>query len=55
MPKQIAIAMAVGGAALVAASMVTMNLPNYSNSFPVLLIGGGVLLWMGIQKYRNAM
>ncbi|HEV8680690.1 MAG TPA: hypothetical protein VGQ90_15040 [Stellaceae bacterium] len=54
MPKQVGITMAVGGAALVIASMVTMNIPNYSNSFPILLIGGGILLWMGVQKYRAA-
>ena len=55
MPRLIATAMAVGGVALVIASLVIMNIPHYSNSFPILLIGGGVLLWMGIHKYRATM
>jgi len=54
MPKQIGISMAVGGVALVVASMVAMNFPGYGKWFPVVLIGGGVLLWMGVQKYRAA-
>jgi hypothetical protein len=54
MPKQIGISMAMGGVALLIASMVTMNLGDYGKRFPVFLIGGGVLLWMGIQKYRAA-
>ena len=54
MPKQIGISMAVGGVALVIASFVTMNLPDHGKWFPVFLIGGGVLLWMGVQKYRAA-
>ena len=54
MPKQIGISMAVGGVALVVASMVAMNIPDYGKWFPVFLIGGGILLWMGVQKYRAA-
>ena len=46
--------MAVGGVVLIIASMITMNLPDYGKWFPVFLIGGGVLLWMGVQKYRAA-
>ena len=39
MPKQIGISMAVGGVALVIASMVAMNIPDYGKWFPVFLIG----------------
>lgn len=54
MPKQIGIAMAAGGVALVVASMMIMGVPDHGKWFPVFLIGGGVLLWMGVQKYRAA-
>ena len=54
MPKQLAIVMAVGGAAVLVLSMLSLNYADASKWFPVLLIGGGVLVWLGIQKYRAA-
>jgi hypothetical protein len=54
MSKQLAMAMAVGGAVLLVFSMMSLNYADASQWFPVLLIGGGVLVLLGIQKYRAA-
>ena len=54
MPKQFGIALAVGGIALLIVSMVCLNYAEVSKWFPVLLIGGGALIWFGVQKYRAA-
>ena len=54
MPKSIGLSMAAGGVALVIASFVVMDIPNHGKWFPVFLIGGGILLWIGVQKYRAA-
>ena len=54
MPRQIGIAMAAIGGVLVAGSVVTLNHPDFSKWFPVLLIVGIVLAWRGVNKYRAA-
>jgi hypothetical protein len=54
MPKQLAIPMAVLGGAALVGSMFLINHPDHSKWFPVLLIGGGALIWWGIQKFRDA-
>jgi hypothetical protein len=54
MPKLSGMAMAAGGALLLIGSMLCLNYPDGTKWFPVLLIGGGVLVWFGIQKYRAA-
>ena len=54
MPKQIGIAMAVLGFALMALSVVAWNIPDVSKWFPVLLVAGGGFAWFGIKKYRWA-
>jgi hypothetical protein len=51
MDKSIGIAMAVLGIALM---VVSWNIPDVSKWFPVLLIGGGGVLYFGIKKYRLA-
>ena len=54
MPKQIGIATAVLGVALIIGSMVSLSYPDSSNWFPVILITGIGAVWMGIKKYRWA-
>jgi len=54
MTKQDGILMAMGGAILLIGSMLSLNFPYFSKWFPILLIGGGALVWFGIQRYRWA-
>jgi len=54
MPKLLGTGLAVGGAVVLFGSMVSLGYPDVSKWFPVLLIGGGALVWFGIHKYRAA-
>lgn len=53
-PRQIGIGMAVIGGVLVVGSAVSLNYPDFSKWFPVLLIVGAILAWRGVSKYRTA-
>jgi hypothetical protein len=53
MDRLLPILMIAAGAILVIASIVIVNIPDYDSSFPILLIGGGVLVFWGIKKYRE--
>jgi hypothetical protein len=54
MDKPIGIAMAVLGIALMIVSVISWNILDVSKWFPVLLIGGGSVVYFGIKKYRLA-
>jgi hypothetical protein len=54
MAKPWAILMAAGGVVLVILSMVIAGYPEHSKWFPIFLIGGGLLGWFGVTKYRAA-
>jgi hypothetical protein len=64
MHKQFAMAgglgMTLGGALLLIGSIVCLSQYFYlyyagiSQWFPLLLVGGGALVWFGVQKYREA-
>ena len=53
-PKQLGILMTVLGIALIILSVVSLKVGSQGQWFPFLLIGGGVLIWVGIKKYRDA-
>lgn len=54
MEKPIGIAMGVLGLASMIISIVSFNIPDVSKWFPVLLVGGAGVLYLGIKKYRLA-
>ena len=54
MHKQIGIATAVIGAIAILGALLSLNYPDFSKWFPVLLIAGSGAVWMGIKKYRWA-
>jgi hypothetical protein len=54
MSKKLAMTMAMGGAVMLAISMVALYSSDYTKWFPVFLIAGGILIWQGVQKYREA-
>ena len=49
-PRLTAISITILGVVLIISSAVVLKFPNFSNWFPVFLIGGGCLLWLGHQK-----
>ena len=53
-PKNTAISITVIGILAIIGSMIVVNYPDQGKWFPVLLIGGGALLWWGVSKYRAA-
>jgi hypothetical protein len=53
-PKQLGIVMTALGIAALICSVVSVNVGDQGKWFPVLLIGGGILVWVGIKKYRWA-
>ena len=54
MTKHLAILMAAVGCILVIAPLVFFSTPEVRQWFPVFLVSGILLTWLGIQKYRNA-
>jgi hypothetical protein len=52
--------MTLGGTLLLIGSIVCLSQYFYlyyagiSHWFPLLLVGGGALVWLGVQKYRAA-
>lgn len=52
MTKVMGILMAVFGCVLMAGSVASLNLPEISQWFAVLLIGGATTLYFGVKKYR---
>lgn len=54
MSKQMGLALAILGGILIVGSVVSLNLPEISKWFPILLIGGGIAVYYGVKKYRWA-
>ena len=54
LPKQLGILLTGLGGVAVVASMFFINHSDNSKWFPVLLVGGGALVWWGVSKYRAA-
>jgi len=52
MSKQMGAALAVLGGVSIIGSVVSLNLPEISKWFPVLLIGGAAAVYYGVKKYR---
>ena len=52
MSKSKAATIGIVGAALMVLGVVSLNDADFSQWFPLLLIGGGFLAWFGAKKYR---
>jgi threonine/homoserine/homoserine lactone efflux protein len=53
-PKIVGIVTGSIGVILLIVSVASLNLPEISKWFPILVIGGGYLAWAGMKKYRAA-
>jgi hypothetical protein len=51
-PKMIGLIMSIIGSILIVISVASLSLPEIRQWFPVLLLGGGYLVWVGLGKYR---
>lgn len=53
-PRMMGLIMGIVGSILIVISVASLSLPEIRQWFPVLLLGGGYLVWAGLGKYRAA-
>lgn len=53
-PRMMGLTMSIIGSILIIISAASLGLPEIRQWFPVLLLGGGYLVWAGLGKYRSA-